>query len=164
MSLDCTPAARCLEFSPQTDQIVPALLAIQMLLKPVAKTGENPHFKSKYATLDKIMAEVLPVAHASGCLVIWSPGVAFDDGSIPVECRIVHESGQWVSGQMHVMLSKPNAHGQGAGITYGRRFLVSCLLGICTEVDDDGNGAAGKSGKEPGAGEQSGDDLDGLLE
>ena len=37
-------------------------------------------------------------------------------------------------------IAKKDAHGIGAATTYGRRYLLSSMVGVA-QADDDGNGA-----------------------
>ncbi|MCX6982722.1 MAG: ERF family protein [Verrucomicrobia bacterium] len=40
-----------------------------------------------------------------------------------------------------IPVTKPDAHGLGSALTYGRRYSVSALLAISADEDDDANGA-----------------------
>jgi hypothetical protein len=62
--------------------------------------------------------------------------------AVTVESRIIHTSGEWISTTVTIPVTKPDAHGLGSALTYGRRYSVSALLAISADEDDDANGAA----------------------
>jgi hypothetical protein len=59
--------------------------------------------------------------------------------SVTVESRIIHTSGEWISTTVTIPVTKPDAHGLGSALTYGRRYSVSALLAISADEDDDAN-------------------------
>jgi len=94
----------------------------------------NPHFKSKYATL----ASVLDAARPMTGFGLSVPQLVNNDVVITMLC---HNSGEYIETVTRIVITKDNAHGYGAGVTYARRYALSAILGICNEEDDDGNGA-----------------------
>jgi hypothetical protein len=116
-------------------------------LKPIAKDGKNPAFRSRYATLDGIMETVRPALAAHGLAVVQ--GVVHPETGeggrlvgIMVETRLVHTSGEWLASVVPVPVAKGDAHGLGSALSYGRRYGISALLALSTDEDDDGNAAA----------------------
>ena len=63
-----------------------------------------------------------------------------------VETVLAHESGEWISGELLLPLTKADAQGVGSAITYGRRYGLAAIVGIVADEDDDGN-AASRNGK-----------------
>jgi hypothetical protein len=61
--------------------------------------------------------------------------------AITVESRIIHTSGEWIATTVTIPVTKPDAHGLGSALTYGRRYSVSALLAISADEDDDANEA-----------------------
>ena len=61
--------------------------------------------------------------------------------AVTVESRIIHTSGEWIATTVTIPVTKPDAHGLGSALTYGRRYSVSALLAISADEDDDANGA-----------------------
>ena len=55
--------------SDQLDQIAPALVGIHNELRAIVKDSKNPHFKSKYASLDAILDTVRPILVKHGCFI-----------------------------------------------------------------------------------------------
>jgi hypothetical protein len=132
--------------SETTATLCAALVAAQEGLKPIAKDGKNPAFRSRYATLDGIMETVRPALAAHGLAVVQSvvhpeTGEGGRLVGIMVETRLVHTSGEWLASVMPVPVAKGDAHGLGSALSYGRRYGISALLALSTDEDDDGNAA-----------------------
>lgn len=123
--------------SQENDKVCAAFVKAQSQFKSVPKTAVNPHFRSKYASLDDILAMAVPVLNANGLSLMQSV-----DGET-ISTTVFHESGQWISsGPMKLLIDKQNMQGMGSAITYGRRYSVASTLGIDSDEDDDGNGAS----------------------
>jgi hypothetical protein len=133
--------------SETTATLCAALVAAQGALKPIAKDGKNPAFRSRYATLDGIMETVRPALAAHGLALVQ--GVIHPETGeggrlvgITVETRLLHTSGEWLASVVPVPVAKGDAHGLGSALSYGRRYGISALLALSTDEDDDGNAAA----------------------
>ena len=126
-------------------KIAPALVAAQAAFPPIVKDGKNPAFRSKYATLDGIMAAVRPALAANGLAVVQGAIHPETDGGklvgLAVESVLVHTSGEWMATAVPVPITKSDAHGLGSALSYGRRYGISALLALTTDEDDDGNAA-----------------------
>lgn len=104
-------------------------------IKPVAKEATNPHFRSRYADLNTILAEVKPVLHKHG-LYILQP---IDEGH--VYTRIIDAETQEVLCESSLPVSLQGTPQQrGSEITYYRRYTLQSLLALEAE-DDDANAA-----------------------
>ena len=57
-------------------------------------------------------------------------------GAVCVTTTLMHSSGQWLRSKVKLPLSKKDAQGVGAAITYGRRYGLSAIVGIA-QYDDD---------------------------
>lgn len=70
------------------------------------------------------------------------------EGKNTLQTTILHQSGEKVSGSIEIV-SKDSLDPQkvGAGVTYMRRYMLTCMFGL-EEDDDDGNTAAGKDTKQ----------------
>lgn len=118
-----------------------ALAAAQAEMQSVAKDSTNPHFKSKFASLDTIIESMRPVLALHG-LCISQSAEPRDGNAIVVETMVLHKSGEWLSNSVLVPLAKVDPQGAGAALTYGRRFGLSAVLCVATDEDDDGNTAS----------------------
>ncbi len=115
-----------------------ALAAFQGEVKNPANTASNPFYKSKYAPLNEILNEVRPIMAKHGLSVIQSPGGNGKD--ISISTMLLHSSGEWMElTPLTLTAEKITPQGAGSAITYGRRYVISALLGIASEDDDDGN-------------------------
>jgi hypothetical protein len=126
--------------------IAAALVKAQKEFGPALKTATNPHFRSKYASLDACVEAVIDALNNNGIFLMQYTHPC-EDGVI-VETMFIHESGEHMSGgKLHVPASKQDPQGYGSALTYARRYSLQAACGIAPE-DDDGN-AASKSKPEP---------------
>jgi hypothetical protein len=127
--------------SESIDKIIPAFIAFQSDMPSVPKDGNNPHFKSKYATLGAITEATRPhlAKHGLGFMQ-W---MSNRDGLQLIVTRIMHTSGQWMEDEGYILNpTKNDPQGMGSAVTYARRYTLGASLGIITEDDDDGNKAS----------------------
>ena len=67
-----------------------------------------------------------------------------NEGKIGIETILLHESGEWIKGNIAVKMSQDtNPQNAGSILTYLRRYSLQGAVGISPE-DDDGNSGAGK--------------------
>ncbi len=134
--------------SEQIDQLASALAHAQADLGVVFKQSRNDAFGSKYADLTRVWDAFQRVGPRHGLSVVQMPG-AYDPAArtMSMSVRLMHNSGQWLGGDMSMPLSRGDAHAYGSACTYARRYSLAALVGICPH-DDDGNAA---SGLEPGS-------------
>ena len=125
--------------SDQLAKLSKALVTALGAVTGVTKDSKNPHFKNDYASLEAVTEMARPVLAANGLCVVQSPGV-FEGNRIPVTTRIIHESGEWIEGEIVIPLSKVDAQGAGSAVTYARRYALMAMLGVAP-VDDDGEAA-----------------------
>ena len=119
--------------------IAPALIKAQSQMQGISKEGKNPAFKSKYVTLDSILDTLRPILTSNGLMLTQGSQQPETMQSVTVESRIIHTSGEWISTTVTIPVTKPDAHGLGSALTYGRRYSVSALLAISADEDDDAN-------------------------
>jgi ERF superfamily len=129
--------------SEKTDKLFPALFKVKQELKAVVKDANNPHFKSKYATLNNHLDEADAVLEKYGMFLLQPTGIS-ETGAPFVESQIIHaESGQWCSSSIPLVVEKQDMQKYVGAATYGRRASLSALLGMQAE-DDDGEAAVGR--------------------
>ncbi len=118
-----------------------ALFAAQGELRGVGKDGTNPHFKSRYATLENVTDTIRPVLQRRGVLFMQAPGAVDEHGVMSLTTTFIHvESGEDFSTTIEVPLVKRDPQGVGSAITYACRYSLMALLGL-PPVDDDGESA-----------------------
>jgi len=112
------------------------------------KDSTNPHFKTAYADLASIWdACRAPLANAGFSVVQLVSSDATQGiphcGHAIIETILAHSSGEWVSSTLAVPLTKSDAQGLGSAITYGRRYALAAIVGVCP-ADDDGEAAVAR--------------------
>ena len=110
-----------------------ALNEFHFAVKNVSKDGTNPFFKSKYATLENVVATIKGPLYENALSYAQFPD---GDGLYTI---IMHESGEWIGAHANLELKGHTPQDQGSAITYMRRYALSAALGLATEDDDDGN-------------------------
>ena len=112
----------------------------------VKKDGQNPHFKSGYATLDAVLETILPACRSHKIVPLQE--IIPAEGGIAVKTTIYHEDGDKLELQpMPIPVDKNSAHGVVSASTYGRRVSLMAIFGLAPS-DDDGNAAVESSEAE----------------
>lgn len=152
------------DFSKETDKIIPAFIKFQSELSSTKKTSENPFFRSKYADLSEVWDTIKEPLKENNLAVMWFNSIQnfvkvaqkekklsnndklFWTGNfinlmvreVMVVTMLWHASGQYVKSYYLGTPSDNDDQARGTTITYGRRYGIMSLCGICPE-DDDGN-------------------------
>jgi hypothetical protein len=126
--------------SDSISKISAALVKAQGELNAVSKDGNNPHFRSKYATLQNIVESTRDTLRKHGLAVVQTFGET-DGTYINLNTTLLHESGEYISGTLTMRPSKSDPQGLGSAATYARRYSYA-ILGLVTDDDDDGNMAS----------------------
>ena len=117
-----------------------ALSIVQGKLTHAKKDSANPFFKSKYADLESVWDACRSLLAENGLAVMQFPG-EFVDGTMSLNTILTHSSGEFMSYQMSVPVTKPDAQGAGSALTYMRRYALAAVVGV-VQADDDGNAAS----------------------
>lgn len=112
-----------------------ALLKAQKNIGAATKGAANPFFKSKYADLGSVMEACKSALNDEGITVL-QPVQSTDSGDF-VETLLLHESGEYISSSMKLVLSKQDMQAYGSAVSYARRYSLQSLVFIPAE-DDDG--------------------------
>lgn len=119
-----------------------ALAKAQAELRNPGFDSNNPHFRSKYASLAAVRDAVIPILSSHGLSVVQCP--IYSDGQAGCETILMHASGEYISNTLTLPVDKANAHGVGSAQTYARRYSLMAFAGVVGDEDDDGNAAVGK--------------------
>jgi hypothetical protein len=128
-----------LNLSNSIKELATALSIVQGQLTFAKKDSKNPFFKSNYADLESVWDACRDLLSANGLAIMQFPG-EYIDGNMSLNTIISHRSGEWISQEMSVPVSKPDAQGAGSCITYMRRYALAAVVGV-VQADDDGNSA-----------------------
>lgn len=127
-----------MEKSDSIKHLAAALNKAQEAMGSAKKSADNPFFKSKYSDLSEVVKAIKEPFSENGLSYTQFP--IEDNGRIGVETILMHDSGEYISNQFTVNLTKQDAQQAGSAITYCRRYALQAIAGIPSE-DDDGNAA-----------------------
>ena len=120
-----------------TSTLNSALVAALGELRNLPKDKVNPHFKSKFTSLDSILDATRTVLAKHGLALSQEP--VFEDGLAGVVTRIIHAGGECRESRLLLPLRDQSPQGAGGAITYARRYSAAAILGITSDEDLDGN-------------------------
>ena len=140
-----------------TKNVLTQLIKARKAIQPPAKTGTNPHFRSRYVTLEGCIEAVTGPLSEHGFFL--SQQVFTGEHGSFVSSILMHEDDPTWEMISHVplVLNKNDMQGLGSAITYARRYGIMSLLNLPAE-DDDGNAASRSSGPPKGQAQSSGGD------
>jgi hypothetical protein len=135
--------------------ITKALCGFSKECPTILKDRDNSVYRSRYADLGAILKIVTPVLAKHGLVVVQMP--VTENGVTSLVTTIIHESGEMFEASMALspvaqVLYKDADNNQvrvvtpqswGSAITYARRYMLSAMLSLCVDDDDDGNVASG---------------------
>jgi hypothetical protein len=124
-----------METSPEIKNIAKAFKEWHELAVTVTKDATNPHFRSKFTSLDNMIETIRQPLASCGLSFAQFPD---GDGLTTI---LMHTSGEWLKSTANLKLAKEDPQGQGSAYTYGRRYALSAMLGLAADEDDDGNAA-----------------------
>lgn len=131
--------------SEKTDLIFQALLKAWSALDAVKKDIKNEFHHNLYADINSYIETIKPILVENG-LILMQPATtdATNTRQVTVETIIMHTaSGQFVSNCYTMEATDTKPQNLGSATTYARRYPLASLLGLQSEVDDDGNAASG---------------------
>ncbi len=123
-------------WSENVNLIFKALAEAQAEMDGAFKDGKNPHFKSRYATLQSVLHAVLPPLNKHGISLSQHPSL--DGGLVSVTTLLTHPSGQWMSSTCSLPLGgRKDGHALKSATTYLRRTACVSICGLPEEDDDN---------------------------
>jgi len=132
-----------MKFSNETNELFHSLALAQAQLGKAKEDGRNPHFRSKYATLESVRDVVMPVFTSHGLSISQHPGL--DGDNVTMTTVVGHASGQWMMSTAAVPIGKKaDSHAYGSACTYLRRFAMAAIASAVTGEDDDGNAVSAR--------------------
>ena len=119
--------------------IVKKLLEFQKLGIKIERDAQNPHFRSRYSSLNEVLGKVKEPLSTLGILILQRPtGVGVEGAEQGLITELIDtEDDTKVSGFVP-FVGATDMQKLGGAISYARRYSLVTLLGLEDE-DDDGN-------------------------
>ena len=137
-----------LQMSENINELAKALAAAQGALESAKRDKKNDHFNFKYADLAACLEVCREPLSKNGLAVIQIPSHYYSaTKKINVATMLCHSSGQYIKGELEIIVTKPDAQGIGSAITYARRYSLCAMVGIAQD-DDDANASCGIEPKQ----------------
>ena len=127
-------------------ELATALAKAQGEISPAEKGNVNPHFKTRYADLASIWDACRGPLTKYGLSVVQIPRA--DADSVSVETMLLHDSGEWIGGELSVKVGSIQPQAVGSALTYLRRYSLAAIVGVAPD-DDDGEAAQGRGHEHP---------------
>lgn len=127
-------------------KISEALAKAQLKIEGAVKDSANPFYKSKYADLSTVWDACHVHLNGEGIAIVQSNGNA--DGGVQVTTMLSHSSGEWIKDTLTLYPKDTLPQSAGSAITYGRRYSLASMTGVCP-VDDDGEATMGRKESKP---------------
>ena len=129
--------------SAEITSITKALLKAHGQIRPAVRDEVNGFLRNKYATLSAVLDAVRKPLLDCGILLIQRV-VESEPGTVAVETRLIHESGEWIASITSIPLPGEETRLSisqvvGATISYARRYGLMSMLAMTT-VDEDTDG------------------------
>lgn len=132
------------------NEIAAALAKAQTEMGNPAFDSQNPHFRSKFASLAAVRNAVIPVLAKHGIACVQN--ITTGDNTILCTTTLLHSSGQAIAfGPLTLPVAKADAQGFGSAATYARRYALMAVAGVVGDDDDDGNAAVSPAKNGNGA-------------
>ena len=123
-------------------ELAKALVKFRGVAKTIGYDSQNPHFKSRFASLAAIHKAVDPWLNECGLTVMQFPINTEGGRGVGVRTIILHESGETIESNFFLPVMKDDPQSAGSSITYARRYALAGALGLVADEDDDANAAS----------------------
>lgn len=121
------------------DELFAALSAAQGKMHGAKKDRDNPHFKAKFAGLSATWDACREALSENGLAVVQTVEPTADGNFLVT--TLGHKSGQWIRGEVPLIMDREGMQPLGSAITYARRYGLQAAIGIAPVDDDDAEGA-----------------------
>lgn len=123
-----------------------ALAKAQAEITGAIKDSANPYYKSRYADLQSCWEACRKPLTDNGLSVVQTS--RYTENGLMLVTTLLHTSGEWISGEMPVLVKDNSPQAQGSGLTYARRYALAAIAGVY-QVDDDAEAAQGRKPEPP---------------
>lgn len=122
--------------SEQINEISAALAKALAVITNPTKDATNPHFRSKYATLDTGLNVIREALSKVGISFVQATRI--EGEMLMLDSRIMFGN-QWIESEYPVIKFPAKQQEIGSALTYARRYSLFALVGVAGEEDDDAN-------------------------
>ena len=121
-------------------ELTKALIGFHKAVDKIDKNARGNY--GKFADLANVLSTVTPALHANNLAVSQT----FDDDSLVTTLH--HTSGETIhsSCKLHVADGRSVTQEWGKAVTYQRRYMLCCILGIVADMDTDAEPSAPTKG------------------
>lgn len=116
------------------NELATALAKAQAVMGGAKKETLNPHFKAKFADLESVWEAIREPLTKNGLSIVQTN--SSDEKTQYLHTFLLHSSGQYIESRTPLILSKQDAQGYGATMSYYRRYAISAIMGVY-QVDLD---------------------------
>ena len=120
--------------------IMKAIQNVQQNADPVKKgtQGQVGTRQYMYANMVDTWTTIKDLLKDNNLVVVQSPTTSPNNVGNFFETTIFHtESGEWIEERMQMILQRDDPQAIGAAITYYRRYMVTSMLGLIPDDDND---------------------------
>jgi hypothetical protein len=121
-----------------TSTLNSALVAALSEIRNLPKDKVNPHFKSKFTSLDAILEATRPILAKHGLAITQLPAYDSNTQCAGVTTRIIHSSGETTESTLLLPVKDNTPIAIGSALSYSRRYSISAVLALASEEDEDG--------------------------
>ncbi len=135
-----------MERSDQINELAGALSKAQAAFTNILKdntakirTKSGAEYSYSYADLASLLDMVRDPLSKNGLSILQGADVT-QEGKLIIETMLLHSSGQFIKNTLKLPIVETGNNAIqaiGSSITYGRRYEISSMLGIASELDDD---------------------------
>lgn len=122
---------------------IPRSRTVTVKMKPKADGREGGSYTFSYAPLDVVLDAVRPALAENGLSITQI--MAGNGNALRMRTMLLHSSGQFITSDVPIMAQGSSPQELGSAITYMRRYVITALLGLASEEDDDGNHGSGNT-------------------
>ncbi len=120
--------------SEAVNELAKALNLAQAQAKGAKQDSENPFYHCKYADLTSVWDACRKPLTDNGLSVTQTMAIGIN-GECIIQTTMLHVSGQWVTSNLQMPV-ETDPQKMGKAITYGRRYTLAAIVGVCPEDDD----------------------------
>ena len=136
-----------MQSSENITNLIKALSEAQGEFKSLVLDKTNPHFKSRYASLESMKNATMPALRKHGLTLNFFPATI--EGVNYMEAMLMHTSGEYILTRYIVCPEKNTMQGMGSAWTYLKRYIWGSVFSLYDDTNDDEEGESLAEKKSP---------------